>query len=215
MSVRSVALPVLLVLLLAGAYLAGASRTGSAPAASSVPAVQAAAARAPNTLKFDAGAPQLASLRIAMIEEAPLPVAEPLNGRIAYNEDVTGRVSSPVAGRIVSLKAAPGDSVKAGQVLATMDAPDLAAAVADLRKAQADESRKRLAQERAQKLFDGGVIPRKDLESAQADRAAASAETERPLKPSVRDCGCAISRRLAMAAVPALAWAAAWHCGLR
>ena len=179
MSVRSVALPVLLVLLLAGAYLAGASRTGSAPAASSVPAVQAAAARAPNTLKFDAGAPQLASLRIAMIEEAPLPVAEPLNGRIAYNEDVTGRVSSPVAGRIVSLKAAPGDSVKAGQVLATMDAPDLAAAVADLRKAQADESRKRLAQERAQKLFDGGVIPRKDLESAQADRAAASAETER------------------------------------
>ena len=128
---------------------------------------------------FDAGAPQLASLRIAVVEEAPLPVAEPLNGRIAYNEDVTGRVSSPVAGRILSLKAAPGDSVKAGQVLATMDAPDLAAAVADLRKAQADESRKRLAQERAQKLFDADVMPRKELESAQADRAAAVAETER------------------------------------
>lgn len=176
MSLRSVALPVLLTLLMAGAYLAGAARTGSAPAPSPLPAP---AARAPNTLKFDAGAPQLASLRIAVVEEAPLPVAEPLNGRIAYNEDVTGRVSSPVAGRILSLKAAPGDSVKAGQVLATMDAPDLAAAVADLRKAEADESRKRLAQERAQKLFDADVMPRKELESAQADRAAAVAETER------------------------------------
>ena len=113
------------------------------------------------------------------IEEAPLPVAEPLNGRIAYNEEVTARISSPVAGRIVALNAAPGDSVKAGQVLAAIDAPDLAAAVADLRKAEADESRKRLSMERAQKLFDGDVAPRKDLEVAAADQTAARAETQR------------------------------------
>ena len=106
-------------------------------------------------------------------------MAEPLNGRIAYNEDFTARVSSPIAGRIVALNASPGDNVKAGQVLASIDAPDLAAAVADLRKAEADEARKKLALERAQKLFDAEVAPRKDLEVAAADQAAARAETQR------------------------------------
>ncbi len=160
-----------------GAYFVGAARTQTAPAAGAAPAPAPGVRK--DLLKFESGAPQLAALRVAPVEAAPLPVAEPLNGRIAYNEDLTGRVSSPVAGRIVSLKASAGDSVKAGQVLATIDAPDLAAAVADMRKAEADESRKKLALDRAQKLFDAEVIPRKDLEVAQADRVSATAETER------------------------------------
>ena len=173
---RSFVLPVIAVTgLTAAAYFAGA-RSGHTPAPE---AVLTPASRTPNVLKFEPGAPQLTALKVITIEEAPLPVAEPLNGRIAYNEDVTARISSPVAGRIVALNAAPGDSVKAGQVLAAIDAPDLAAAVADLRKAEADESRKRLSMERAQKLFDGDVAPRKDLEVAAADQAAARAETQR------------------------------------
>ena len=51
--------------------------------------------------------------------------------------------------------------------------------MADTQKAVADESRKRLALERSQKLFDGEVIPRKDLESAAADYSSAQAETQR------------------------------------
>lgn len=173
---RSFVLPVIAVTgLTAAAYFAGA-RSGHTQAPE---AVLTPASRTPNVLKFEPGAPQLTALKVITIEEAPLPVAEPLNGRIAYNEDVTARISSPVAGRIVALNAAPGDSVKAGQVLAAIDAPDLAAAVADLRKAEADESRKRLSMERAQKLFDGDVAPRKDLEVAAADQAAARAETQR------------------------------------
>lgn len=160
-----------------GAYYAGAARTGSAPAAAE-PA-QTQTAKTPNVLKFEPGAPQLAALRIAAAEEAPLPVAEPLNGRIAYNEDATARISSPIAGRITALKAVPGDRVAAGAVLAVIDAPDLAAAVADLRKAEADELRKKLAAERAQKLFDAEVLPRKDMEAAAADQTAARAETQR------------------------------------
>ena len=170
--------PVLLIAgLTGGAYFAGTRRGASPPSATDVAA--APAARSQTTLKFEAGAPQLAALKISVIEEAPLPVAEPLNGRIAYNEDFTARVSSPIAGRIVALNASPGDNVKAGQVLASIDAPDLAAAVADLRKAEADEARKKLSLERAQRLFDAEVAPRKDLEVAAADQAAARAETQR------------------------------------
>jgi cobalt-zinc-cadmium efflux system membrane fusion protein len=149
-----------------------ASRAGAEPA-------PAAAPQEPGILRYASDAPQLAALKIRTVEELPVPLAEPLNGRIAYNENFTARVSSPVAGRIVLLKLQPGDAVKAGDALLTLDSPELAQAVADLSKARADEARKRLAYERAQKLHDGEVLPRKDLESAEADLAQARAEAER------------------------------------
>jgi cobalt-zinc-cadmium efflux system membrane fusion protein len=135
--------------------------------------------KVPNQLQFPDGAPQLTAIKTDIASEAPLPIAEPLNGKIAYDEDVTARISSPIAGRIIALRAAAGDVVKAGDVLATIDAPDLAAAVADARKAEADEARKKLSLERAQKLLDAEVVPRKDFEIAAADLAQAQAETQR------------------------------------
>ncbi len=140
---------------------------------------QAAAPREPGILRYPPDAPQLAALKITAVEELPVPLAEPLNGRIAYNENFTARVSSPIAGRIVSIKLQAGDTVKAGDALVALDSPDLAQAVADLHKAEADETRKRLAFERARKLHEGEVLPRKDYESAEADLAQAHAETQR------------------------------------
>ena len=139
----------------------------------------AAVPREPGILRYAADAPQLAALKIQAAEELPVPLAEPLNGRIAYNESLTARVSSPIAGRIVSLRLQPGDPVKAGETLLALDSPELAQAVADLNKAKADETRKRLAFERARKLLDGEVLPRKDFESAEADLEQARAETQR------------------------------------
>ena len=139
----------------------------------------AAAPREPGILRYATDAPQLAALKIKAAEELPVPLAEPLNGRITYNENFTSRVSSPIAGRVVSIKLQPGDAVRAGDALLALDSPELALAVADQNKAQADETRKRLAFERAQKLHEGEVLPRKDLESAAADLAQARAEAER------------------------------------
>ena len=137
------------------------------------------APREPGILRYPAGAPQLSALKVAEVSELPVPLAEPLNGRIAYNEDFTARVSSPIAGRVVALKAQTGDAVKAGNSLLALDSPDLAQAAADLDKAKADETRKQLAFERAKKLYEGEVVPRKDFESAEADLAQARAETQR------------------------------------
>jgi cobalt-zinc-cadmium efflux system membrane fusion protein len=137
------------------------------------------APREPGILRYPAGAPQLSALKVSQVSEHPVPLAEPLNGRIAYNEDFTARVSSPIAGRVVALKAQTGDAVAAGASLLTLDSPDLAQAGADLDKAKADETRKQLAFERAKKLFEGEVIPRKDYESAEADLVQARAETQR------------------------------------
>ncbi len=139
----------------------------------------AAAPREPGILRYAADAPQLAALKIQAAEELPVPLAEPLNGRVAYDESRTARVSSPIAGRIVSLRLQPGDPVTAGETLLALDSPDLAQAVADLRKAKSDETLKRLAFERARKLLAGEVLPRKDYESAAADLEQARAETQR------------------------------------
>ena len=133
----------------------------------------------PDVVRYPPGAPQLSSVRVAAADEFPVPLAEPLNARVAYDENVTTRVSSPIAGRVVSLKLQPGDPVRAGAVLAVLDSPDLAAARADLDKAQADESRKRAAQERARLLLEGGVLARKEFENAESDFLQARAESVR------------------------------------
>lgn len=165
-------------LLAAGSFTAATLVAVKSSRAASEPS-SAAAPREPGILRYATDAPQLAALKIKTAEELPVPLAEPLNGRITYNENFTARVSSPIAGRIVSLRLQPGDAVRAGDALLALDSPELAQAVADQSKAQADETRKRLALERAQKLHDGEVLPRKDLESAEADLAQARAEAER------------------------------------
>lgn len=132
-----------------------------------------------NTVRFAAGAPQLAMIRSTAVASSPMPVAEPLSARVAYDEDVTARIGVGISGRVVDVKAAAGDAVRPGQVLAEIDSPDFGAARADLDKARADEVRKRLTLARARDLGPGEGIAAKDLEGAEADYAAARAETAR------------------------------------
>lgn len=134
-----------------------------------------------NVLRFPSDAPQLAYLRIQPVTEVAAPASEPLPARIAYDEDRTARVSSPLAGRVVKIAVQPGDKVESGQPLAWLDSPDYGGAVTDAAKAEADLHQKQSAYERAKMLFDGQVLARKDLESAQADLAQARAEAQRTI----------------------------------
>jgi len=135
----------------------------------------------PGVIRFAPNSPQLSSLKLVAVSEERLPVADPVNARIAYDENATTRIASPVGGRIIGLRAEVGDRVQRDAVLAEIDSPELATAEADWRKAQADELRKKLAFERARTLFDGDVLPRKDYESAAADHQQAKAETTRAM----------------------------------
>lgn len=147
------------------------------PTREQAPAIAPAKER--EMLRFTPGAPQLSMLRIS---EAPLmavPLAEPLNARIVYDESRTARISSPVAGRMIDLRKQIGDTVAAGEVLAVVDAPEFGAAIADAAKARTEERRRELALTRARELFAGEVLPRKELEAAEADLAQAKAESAR------------------------------------
>jgi len=170
---RLIVLPLLLVAVGGAAYLL----RGHTAAVASAPKI--AVASEPDVLRYPAGAPQLTAIRAEPLRQVPLPLAEPLNAQVVYDEDVTARISAPIAGRVLALKAQPGDRVSAGQALLVMDAPDLGSAVADMDKARADEVQKRLALERTKTLYSGEALARKDLEAAEADYAAAQAETRR------------------------------------
>ena len=161
-----------LVMFAAGAFWHSRAGAQRAPAPAAAPAER-------DLLRFTPGAPQLAMLQIGAVPLMPVPLAEPLNARLAYDESHTARASSPVAGRIVELRRQLGDRVEVGDVLAVIDSPELGAAMADVAKARAEERRRSLALARARELYDGEVLPRKELEAAEADLAAASAEAAR------------------------------------
>jgi cobalt-zinc-cadmium efflux system membrane fusion protein len=134
---------------------------------------------ADDTLRFDANAPQLAFLRIEPTQTSPVPLAEPFNARIAYDDNRTARIFSPLAGRVVKITAETGQRVKAGDPLLWLDSPDYDQAVADAAKAQADSRNKKDAYERAQKVYDAQGIALKDLQAAEADWHQADAEAQR------------------------------------
>lgn len=154
----------------------GITLSFSSYAAEKIPAVKTAISDevilAPNS-------PQFANLKIEPVVEIVAPSTTPLNGKITFDENYTTRISSPVLGRAVSIKAQIGDKVKAGQVLMIMDSPELGSALADARKADSDLQFKRKTFERNSLLLEGGVIARKEQENSQADLSQAEAEAKR------------------------------------
>jgi cobalt-zinc-cadmium efflux system membrane fusion protein len=135
--------------------------------------------KVPGVISYEKGAPELDSISIVVANASALPVSGDLNARLGVDESATSRVGAPVAGRVTRILADLGQAVRAGQVLAYLDAPDLAQARADVQKAEADHGLKQRAMQRAHTLFDGDAIARRDVESAEADAASASAELQR------------------------------------
>ena len=144
---------------------------------------QPAAAQAGSSreLRYPPTAPQLNYIKIQQVESLPEPLLDPLNGRITYDENHTARVSTPITGRVVAIRAQPGDTVAAGQPLLEIDSPDYAQALADVNKTGADLRQKQTAYRRAKELVDAEVIARKDYEAAQADLAQSEAEYNRAI----------------------------------
>lgn len=130
-------------------------------------------------LRFPPGAPQLAFVRVAEVAAFPEPLLDPLNGRVAYDENFTARISSPIAGRVLKIEVEPGDRVRAGQALVSIDAPEFASAISDVAKAEAEHRQKDLAYQRAKELLQGEVLARKEFEASEADLIQSAAERTR------------------------------------
>jgi multidrug efflux pump subunit AcrA (membrane-fusion protein) len=131
-----------------------------------------------DTLTFEAGSPQLAAFKVEPAAgQRPAPLA--VTGRIAWNEDATVRIFSPLAGRLVALKAPVGARVAAGDFLAEISSPDFGQAQSDAARAATDLAAAERTKERVARLVERGAAPRKDLDAADADLSRARAEARR------------------------------------
>ena len=126
---------------------------------------------------FAADSPQLASLTIETAQPRKLAITN-VTGRLYWDDDLTVRVFTPVAGRVSSIPGELGKPITAGAPLAEIDSPDFGQAQADARTADGNLRLADKALSRAKELFDHGAAAQKDVESAEAADIAAVAERE-------------------------------------
>src|SRR5262249_31928082 len=108
--------------------------------------------------------------------QSPAPAALTLNGRIVWDDNVTTRIFTPLAGRVTRIAAEVGQVVQRGDVLALIASPDFGQAQADFHKAASDFLLKQRTLERVTELHAHGAAPLKDLQAAQADFEQAQSE---------------------------------------
>jgi len=135
--------------------------------------------KVPGEVYLAPDSPKKAYVKSAKLNLTQHPLLEPLSGKITYNESVTSRISSPVAGRVIGIPVVLGTRVQSGSILLELDSPDVAAAEADYAKAQADLTLARKSLKRQQELYAGKAVAQKELERAQDDFNAVHSEVQR------------------------------------
>jgi len=101
-----------------------------------------------------------------------------VTGTITPDVSRTVPVISIASGRVLEIKARLGDVVQKGQLLLRVQSADIANAFSDYQKAMADEKLSRTQLERAQLLYDKGVISLNDLQVAEDTDAKAKVDVK-------------------------------------
>jgi cobalt-zinc-cadmium efflux system membrane fusion protein len=121
---------------------------------------------------------QLARVRVAPVDYAPLRASVQTTATVAFNGDRSTQVLAPVSGPITRILVNPGAYVRRGTALAVVTSPDFASATAAFRKAQSQYlNAQRIADLDAQ-LFKNDAIARREVEQAATDAAAAAADRD-------------------------------------
>lgn len=111
-------------------------------------------------------------VRLVAAARASVPELKEAFGTVASTPQGIADLTSPGASRVLAVRVGVGDPVRAGQVLITLDPSVWDAELADTEAAAATA---RQALERANRLVEQGIVPRRDAEQASADLARAEA----------------------------------------
>ncbi|HSS30552.1 MAG TPA: efflux RND transporter periplasmic adaptor subunit, partial [Nitrospiraceae bacterium] len=99
-----------------------------------------------------------------------------LVGRVAYAEDHYSRISSPLQGRVLEVRAHLGEHVEAGSVLLVLDSQEIAQAYSEYAKEDSDLQFATRAHELAKDLYENRALALKDLKQAENELIKARAE---------------------------------------
>jgi len=101
------------------------------------------------------------------------------SGKVSFDDLRVAHIFSPVTGRIKRIVADPGERMKKGAALATIESPDVGNAFADYGKAQADLIASGHDLRRQKELFEAHAGSQRDYEAAEDNYGKAKAEIER------------------------------------
>jgi cobalt-zinc-cadmium efflux system membrane fusion protein len=116
---------------------------------------------------------QVGSLKIAAVGQARFDVTRNAVGSIDFNQNMLVQVFTPNQGRIIATFANVGDRVEKGQVLFTVDSPDLLAATSNLIQASGVLVLQNANLKRLTETFRGGGGAQKDVDQARSDQQTA------------------------------------------
>ena len=123
---------------------------------------------------------QWETLKIEPVRQHPFRSELATEGKIAVDEDRATPIYSPYAGRVTKLFVRPGDTVKVGQPLFTVEAADMVqaqndfiAAATALNKARSAHHLAEIVDKRQRLLYEGKAVPLKEVQNARAALEAA------------------------------------------
>ena len=123
--------------------------------------------------------PSAGQIETAVVDFKPVQPELVLVGKIAYGEDRYSKISSPLQGRVVEVRAKLGDRVEAGATLLVIDSSDITAAYSEFVKEASELEYSTRAQELAKELYATKALALKDLKQAENDLIKARAEFRR------------------------------------
>lgn len=97
-------------------------------------------------------------------------------GKVEANADRIAHVSPRISGKIVSVRASLGDSVSAGQALATLDSIELGEALSRYHQSRTKLDLAQSNMERIKSLVERKIAARKDILQAETDYKTAQTE---------------------------------------
>ncbi|HEY6385612.1 MAG TPA: efflux RND transporter periplasmic adaptor subunit [Candidatus Acidoferrum sp.] len=121
---------------------------------------------------------QMAHVQVVSVEKAALPRVLRLTGAVAYNSFMTTPVFAAIGGPVHELLVAPGETVRQGQPLLTVNSPDYSAARSAYIKARDAYLLMEKFYTRAQDLFAHGAIAEADFQQAESNRTQAQADLQ-------------------------------------
>ncbi len=172
MSVRALAriLPAAMVLTACG------SRSGEN--ASQMTSYTTSEAKSDTAELFTVSKDQMAHVQVTPVLKTQLPRVLRLTGSVAYNALATTPVFSAVGGPVREILVTPGDTVRAGQTLLTVNSPDYSLARSAYLKARETFQLSDKSYKRAVDLYAHKAIAERDLQQAESDREEAQSDVE-------------------------------------
>jgi membrane fusion protein, heavy metal efflux system len=164
--------------IVSGFLMVALSGCGSGDSESKMTSYSGSESKAETAALFTVPQDQMTHVQVVPVEKARLPRVLRLTGAVAYNAFMTTPVFAAIGGPVHELLVTPGQTVRQGQPLLTVNSPDYSAARSTYIKARDAYLLTEKFFTRAQDLLAHGAIAEADFQQAESNRNQAQADLQ-------------------------------------